>query len=228
MRQISEVVDRRQRNLKRQGYSIVNLVAIVPLFMNALVNTLAHCLWGEFDNREQAIADPVWFVHLKAWHRPVNLFTQDSLTVFAEQANVLQLDQAYRQRLLRIQSSEDDPQFPLKVQYYRFKEPSAFRGAGQHPELLENITEDCVEVLPGCILQVMHIQVLQGSHFKALPPADVCCYFPYQDGIRQVSLGFEATSEKFFSYDKGIDIDTGKALWGAILGAYEYTKRKSY
>ena len=196
--------------------------------MNALISTLAHCLWGEFDNREQAIADPIWFVHLKAWHRPVNLFAQDSFTVFAEQANVLQLDQAYRQRLLRIQSAEDDPQFPLKVQYYRFKNPSAFLGAGQHPELLENLTEDHIEVLPGCILQVTHTQILQDSHFKALPPANARCCFPYQGEIRQVSLGFEASSEKFLSYDKGIDPDTDKALWGAILGAYEFTKRKGY
>lgn len=196
--------------------------------MNELVTTLAHYLLGEFDNREQAIADPTWFVHLKAWHRPVNLFTQDSLTVFAEQANVLQLDQAYRQRLLRIQLAEDDPQFPLKVQYYQFKNPSAFRGAGQHSELLEHLTEDHIEVLLGCILQVTHTQTLQGSHFKALPPANVRCCFPYQGETRQVSLGFEADSEKFFSYDKGIDPDTGKALWGAILGAYEFTKRKSY
>lgn len=196
--------------------------------MNALVTTLADCLRGEFDNREQAIANPVWFVHLKAWHRPVNLFTQDSLTVFAEQANVLQLDQAYRQRLLRIQLAEDDPQFPVKIQYYRFKNPSAFQGAGQHPELLAHLAEDSVEVLPGCILQVTHTQTSQGSHFKALPPDDVRCCFPYGGQTRQVSLGFEANSEKFFSYDKGIDPDTGKALWGAILGAYEFTKRRGY
>ncbi len=196
--------------------------------MNALVNTLAHYLGGEFDNREQAIADPAWFVQLRAWHRPVKLFTDDSLTVFAEQANVLQLDQAYRQRLLRIQATENDPQAALKVQYYQFKNPSAFRGAGQHPDLLETLTEDQIEVLPGCILNVVHTKGLQGSHFKALPPADARCCFSYQGETRQVSLGFDASAEKFLSYDKGVDPVSGKALWGAILGAYEFTKRQAY
>ncbi len=192
-----------------------------------LVSTLARDLCGEFDNRDQAIADPIWFVHLRAWHRPVNLFTEDSFTVFAEQANVMQLDRAYRQRLLRIQA-EDSPQFPLKVQYYRFKDPSAFQGAGQNPDLLENLSEHQIELLPGCILQVTHEQLLQGDRFKALPPTDACCCFPYQGETRQVSLGFEVSPGKFFSYDKGIDPDTGKAIWGAILGAYDFTKRKNY
>ena len=204
----------------------MSFVPIVPSSMN-LVTTLARNLCGEFDNRDQAIAEPIWFVHLRAWHRPVNLFTEDSCTVFAEQANVLQLDQAYRQRLLRIQSAEDSSQFPLKVQYYRFKNPFAFRGAGQNLDLLENLTEDQIELLPGCILQVTHEQILQGDRFHATPPDARCC-FPYQGETRQVSLGFEVSPGKFFSYDKGIDPDTGKALWGAILGAYEFTKRKDY
>jgi len=193
-----------------------------------LVSTLARDLCGEFDNREQAIADPIWFVHLRAWHRPVNLFTNDSCTVFAEQANVLQLDQAYRQRLLRIRSTDDRAEFPLNVQYYSFKNPAAFRGAGQNPDRLGNLTGDQIELLPGCILQVTYEQSLQGDRFHASPPADACCCFSYQGETRQVSLGFEVSPGKFFSYDKGIDPDTGKALWGAILGAYEFTKRKDY
>ena len=42
--------------------------------------------------------------------------------------------------------------------------------------------------------------------------------------MRQVSLGVMAAPEQFWSYDKGIDPQTGRALWGAILGPYQFAK----
>ncbi|NEO28340.1 MAG: chorismate mutase, partial [Kamptonema sp. SIO4C4] len=45
--------------------------------------TLGQYLAGEFTNQKQAIADPAWYVNLCLWHRPVPLFTEDSLTFYA-------------------------------------------------------------------------------------------------------------------------------------------------
>jgi hypothetical protein len=42
--------------------------------------------------------------------------------------------------------------------------------------------------------------------------------------VRQISLGLMAAPEQFWSYDKGIDPQTGRALWGAILGPYQFAK----
>jgi CpeT/CpcT family (DUF1001) len=200
--------------------------------MPSLLTTLTDHLTGEFDNREQAIADPVWYVHLQLWHCRVALFAKDSVTIFAEQANVLKLDQPYRQRLLRIQETNAVP-FPLRVQYYSFKNYAAVKGAGQNPALLQQITEADVELLPGCVLQIAHqqseesdsSQATRRDHFRAVPPVDACCCFSYEGETRQVSLGFEVSPGKFLSYDKGIDPNTGTALWGAIMGAYQFTKR---
>lgn len=187
--------------------------------------TLAQYLAGEFDNRAQAIAEPAWFVHLKLWHCPVPLFGSDSLTLFAEQANVLQLDQPYRQRLLRLRSqSETEP--ALQVQYYSFKDPARIKGAGQEPERLRQITLDDIDTLPGCVLQVSQAKLADGTPtFVATPPASARCYFTYAGEVRQVQLGFEARAQEFFSYDKGVEPDTGRALWGAIMGAYQFAKR---
>ena len=49
------------------------------------------------------------------WQRPVPLFREDSLTLFAEQANVINLDQPYRQRLIRLMQT-DDAAAPLQAQ----------------------------------------------------------------------------------------------------------------
>ncbi|MFM6193835.1 MAG: CpcT/CpeT family chromophore lyase [Planktothrix sp.] len=80
------------------------------------LKTLAEYMAGEFDNQAQALADPVWYVHLRLWHRPV------PVSLFAE-------------------------------------------------------------------------------------------------------FGFEATIDQFFSHDKGIDSRTGKPLWGAMLGLFQFQKR---
>ncbi|MBW4632821.1 MAG: chromophore lyase CpcT/CpeT [Iphinoe sp. HA4291-MV1] len=189
---------------------------------------LAHNLCGEFDNREQAIAEPPWYVHLCLWHRPVALFQEDSLTIFAEQANVVNLEQPYRQRIMRLFQGSD-PDVPLKVQYYMLKDQSALIGAGRNPALLNTLTPGHLELLPGCVLNVTQQFLAPNSYkFAATPPPDTRCCFTVSGNIVQVSLGFEVTQDKFLSYDKGIDSTTGKATWGAILGSYCYTKREQY
>jgi hypothetical protein len=189
---------------------------------------LAHYLAGEFDNREQALADPAWYVHLRLWQRPVPLFTADSLTLFAEQASVVNLDQPYRQRIMRLQEGSGHDA-PLQVQFYMPKDPSALRGAGRNPGLLNTLTTDELDLLPGCILIVQQQQLAANSyHFSASPPPDARCCFTYRGSTVQVSLGFETTEKEFLSYDKGIDPSTGKAIWGALLGPYRYAKRNQF
>ncbi|MGH1393755.1 MAG: chromophore lyase CpcT/CpeT [Trichormus sp.] len=188
---------------------------------------LGDYLAGEFDNREQALAEPVWFVHLRLWQRPVPLFADDSITLFAEQANMINLDRPYRQRILRLMPSEFERS--LQVQYYMIKNPSAFIGGGSHPNLLQTLTPEQLELLPGCILKVTQQEVAPNEYkFVATPEPDTCCTFTYQGNTIQVALGFESTPTGLNTYDKGIDQLTGKATWGAIVGPYRYTKREQY
>ncbi|MDZ8185194.1 MAG: chromophore lyase CpcT/CpeT [Nostoc sp. ChiSLP02] len=189
---------------------------------------LGEYLAGEFDNREQAIEEPVWYVHLRMWQRPVSLFAEDSITLFAEQANILNLDRPYRQRIMRLRQGSDSGA-PLEVQYYMFKNPEAFAGAGNNSALLNTLSANELDLLPGCILAV-NSETLAGDRYKftATPLPETRCTFTYLGNTIQVSLGFAATATEFHSYDKGIDPATGKATWGAIMGPYRYTKRNQY
>jgi hypothetical protein len=190
--------------------------------------TLARYMAGEFDNQQQAIAEPVWYVHLRLWQRPVPLFTEDSLTLFAEQANIVNLDKPYRPRILRLQSSDTTPA-SLQVQYYMLKDTEAIRGAGRNPELLRQLTSEDIEFLPGCNLTVKQQQLGPNAYeFSASSATGTPCGFSYKGNSYQVSLGFEATAEEFRSYDKGIDPTTGKALWGALMGPFRFTKRQDF
>lgn len=190
------------------------------------LSILAQYLAGEFGNKEQAISEPAWYVNLLMWQRPVSLFTEDSLTLFAEQANILNIEQPYRQRLLRITPNSADT---FKVQYYMFKDPNAWRGAGRNYTLLNALTTSEIDLLPGCVLTVNIETIAQDQYkFIAKPIPDSRCMFDYAGNTVEVSLGFEVTQTEFLSYDKGIDPETRKATWGAILGPYRYTKLQQY
>jgi len=190
--------------------------------------TLASYMAGQFDNQQQALADPVWYVHLHLWQRPIPLFGEDSLTLFAEQAPITNLDRPYRQRIIRL-SPSDQPATGLKVQYYQIKDPDAVRGAGSHPELLKQITCEEITVLPDCRLNVQMHQIGYNHYeFTTTPASDRPCRFSYQGNTYQVSLGFDVTANEFRSYDKGIDPNTGKATWGALLGPFQFSKRQDF
>lgn len=175
---------------------------------------------GEFDNQPQAMVQPVWFVHLRLWYRPLPMRIEGNLAFFAEQANALMRDRPYRQRVAVLQESSG----ALQVQYLAFKQPEKFLGAGANPSLLESLGLDDLEALPGCVLTVTE----QAGKFKAAPEVGAKCYFQYDGATRQVVLGFEVSVGKFWSYDRGVDPETGQGLWGALMGAYEFQKCEDF
>lgn len=188
---------------------------------NIDTTTLAQWLAGEFENRDQAMEQPAWFVNLRLWYRPLPQRIEGDLALFAEQANVLYLDQAYRQRVVVLKEAE--PQ-KLQAQYLALKQPEKFRGAGANPNLLSALSFADLELLAGCTLTVTQ----QDRAFIAqLEPGAKCC-FQYQGKIRQVILGFELSEGRFLSYDRGIDPETGRALWGALMGPYEFSKCQDF
>jgi hypothetical protein len=187
--------------------------------------TLGQYLAGEFNNQDQAMAESVWYVHLRLWQRPVNIFSEDSITLFAEQANVVNLHQPYRQRIMRLTHRSKC----LQVQYYMPKDPAALKGAGTNPALLNSLTSEQLDFLPGCILSVNQETLTHDLYrFRAFSSPENICSFNYLGNKIQVSLGFEAAKTTFLSYDKGIDADSGKATWGAVAGPYQYIKVEAY
>ncbi|MEC4985966.1 MAG: chromophore lyase CpcT/CpeT [Oscillatoria sp. PMC 1068.18] len=190
--------------------------------------TLGKYLAGKFDNQEQALAAPAWFVHLHLWNRPVPLFTEDSITLYAEQANIVNLDKPYRPRLLRLRQHHDQPN-SLKVDYYKFHDIEFIKGAGKNPELLQQIQPEQIEFLPNCTL-IVKIENLSGSRyqFTATSATGKPCSFTYQNNTYHISLGFEVTPEELRVFDKGIDPKTGKVTWGARLEPFRFHKKQDF
>ena len=190
------------------------------------LTALAGYLAGEFSNQPQAIAQPAWFVNLRLWIRPVPVFTDDSITLFAEQANILKLEQPYRPRILRLRERENEN---IEVEFYMFEDLATARGAGQNKDLIAQITPDKIKFLPNCTLKVATQELGDGKYcFATTPVTDEPCSVTYQGSTFQVFLGFKATANELLTYDKGIDPATGKGTWGALMGAYALTKLQDF
>ncbi|MEO0407227.1 MAG: CpcT/CpeT family chromophore lyase [Cyanobacteria bacterium P01_A01_bin.135] len=125
-----------------------------------------------------------------------------------------------RQRVLMLEETDGQ----LVGQYFAFKQPGQFKGAGQRPEMLAAVTEDDLTFLPGCVLDISYDQ----GRFKAqMRPGDRC-RFEFDGKVGQVVLGFEVAEQEFLSYDRGVNPETEKPIWGALMGPYQFSKERSY
>jgi hypothetical protein len=192
--------------------------------ISSSLTVLGQYLAGEFDNQEQALAEPVWYVSLKLWQRPLSLFATDSVTLFVEQANMATLAQPYRQRIIRLRYSDR-----LQAEYYMLKNIDAVKGGGTDPDKLRSLTAEDVEFLPTCTLNIDVEQLAQNSYrFTTIPACDTPCSFNYGGKSFQVFLGFEASELELKTYDRGIDPISGKSIWGALMGPFCFQKRQSF
>lgn len=68
-------------------------------------------------------------------------------------------------------------------------------------------------------------QLNNGTYcFETTPMTQEPCKVTYQGTTFQVFLGFKATANELLTYDKGIDPQTGQGTWGALMGAYRFSK----
>ncbi|MDB9525316.1 chromophore lyase CpcT/CpeT [Oscillatoria sp. CS-180] len=189
---------------------------------------LGQCLAGVFQNREQALAEPAWFVHIKLWSRPVPLFADDSLTFFIEQASAAFPQPPYRQRVLRVRCINDD----LTAEYYALNDPQAFQGAAQDSALIKTLSSECLQSLSGSRLKVTMQPQASATRFEARHYAGEKCSFTVNGEEKLVALAFDAIvpvsngqdSAAFWMYDKGIDPETGQSTWGATNGPFKLIK----
>ena len=185
------------------------------------LQTLATYLAGEFDNQAQARDEPVWYVPVRLWHRPLKFWRDRGFALYAEQANTLKLDQPYRPRVLLI--SESDNQ--IQVEYFQITDAEIVRGGGRSPDKLQSLKPEQLIPLPSCTLTVTHTAP---ELFLARPRPNCRCCFTVDGATREVVLGFDAAPSQLATYDKGIDPKTRQEIWGALMGPYRFQKQVTY
>lgn len=209
----------------------------------SLLLSLARSLAGEFENQAQAKAEPAWYVHLRLWQRPIpSLSSAQTVTFLLEQQNVISGQPPYRQRILQItDTAETDRQkhqlegqleSQLKGQYFALRDPLKFKGAGQDPSILKGISQRELVTLPNSGALIRYQSTGEGYQFQSALKDGELCSFEYGGQTRYVYLGFDvepkAETILLKTYDKGIDPDTGRGLWGALMGPFHMIKQVSY
>jgi hypothetical protein len=206
------------------------------------LQTLAQYLAGEFANPAQAAESPAWYVHLKLWQRPIpSLSNEHTYSLFLEQVSVDSGKPPYRQRILRLseqtaeEASSPDQQPQLHGQYFALAEPAKFIGAAEAPHRLEALRLEDLITLPNSQALIQTQTLSQGGYqFCAALPEGQLCSFEYGGQPRYVYLGFDVTQTsptapvELSVHDKGIDPDTGKGLWGALMGPFKMVKYESF
>lgn len=196
------------------------------------LNTLATYLSGEFENQAQAAESPTWFVHLRLWQRPIpSLTTPTTRTFFLEQASVVGNKPPYRQRVLQLIEQNDQ----LRGQYFALSQPNKFLGAGTQPEMLKTLTTEDLVTLPNSESHIQYQRLQDQANtrnyrFQSALPEGKLCSFEYGGQERYVYLGFDIEKKAdgttaLLTYDKGIDPDTGRGLWGALMGPFRMIKK---
>ncbi|MEM9150889.1 MAG: chromophore lyase CpcT/CpeT [Cyanobacteria bacterium P01_F01_bin.3] len=198
---------------------------------NAALTTLATYLAGEFENAAQAKASPAWYVHLRLWQRPIpRLSSADVFTFLLEQANVISGKPPYRQRILQIRAGDEDGQ--LLGQYYGLTSPLKYQGAGLDASLVANLSRSELVTLPNSGALIQYQTTPDGYKFQSALKDGELCSFEYGGQRRYVYLGFDiaphSDSLLLQTYDKGIDPDTGRGLWGALMGPFQMIKQKAF
>ncbi|MBE9136108.1 chromophore lyase CpcT/CpeT [Nodosilinea sp. LEGE 07088] len=199
--------------------------------LEAQLEQLATYLAGEFDNRQQSLAEPIWYLHLRLWHRPLPraLFGQ-GYSFFIEQVSVASGSAPYRQRILHL----SDRNYQLWGQYYGLVDPVAYSGGATDPARLASLTRADLVDLPTCGVSIEYQP--DRETFSARLPDDSLCSFTIDGTTTYVRLRFEVgpgTSTPgspvvFQMSDRGVDPATGKATWGPQMGPFRLLKQVAF
>ena len=195
------------------------------------LETLAAYLSGEFENAAQAAEASTWFVHLRLWQKRVPALTSANIyTFFLEQQSVGTNKPPYRQRILQIKEVDGTAaEGHLQGQYFALAQPSQFIGAATDDARLNSLTAEALVPLPNSKAHIQYQRSGSGYKFQSALPEGKLCSFEYAGQTRYVYLGFDIEqtangSVLLLTYDKGIDPDTGRGLWGALMGPFQMIK----
>ncbi|MEL6940667.1 MAG: chromophore lyase CpcT/CpeT [Cyanobacteria bacterium J06598_1] len=213
------------------------------------LTTLAGYLAGEFENQAQAADEPAWYVRLRLWHRLVPSLSDEHLyTFFLEQMTVGAGKPPYRQRILQLREMPNTAagtSGELRGEYFALSDPLKFRGAGTHPSMLNALSAKDLVSLPNSEAHIKYQTLPDGGYkFQSALPEGKLCSFEYGGQQRYVYLGFDVFANPLASglgsgasgsdrielliYDKGIAPDTGRGLWGALMGPFKMVKHEAY
>ena len=184
------------------------------------ITTLARWMASDFSNQAQAYANPPFFAHIRVCMRPLPNNLLDGTSLFLEQAYDFMLNQPYRLRVIKLSIVGDR----LELENFKVKDQEKFYGASRNLDLLNTLTEDLIEKMEGCDMDV----TWTGSSFQGQIKPGKACIVERKGKITYLDNSFEITDSKLTSYDRGRDPETDELVWGSIAGPFEFFSTQSF
>lgn len=180
------------------------------------VATLARWMAADFSNQEQAFENPPFFAHIRVCMRPLPSGFLSGVSFYVEQAYDYMLNQPYRSRILNLITQGDH----IEIENYTLKDAEKFYGAARDRNLLQQITPDKIEKLPGCNM-VVH---WTGHSFWGEVEPGKACMVMRNGKNTYLDSTFEIDGDKFISHDRGRDPENDEHVWGSVAGPFHFVR----
>ncbi len=176
---------------------------------------LARLLAGTFDSSDQAARDGEYrTIHLAIC--PVEAPELGARVLYVEQAVAGALDRPYRQRLYVVEPGADAAEARSRV--FELRAPAAATGTCARP--LARFTAAEVEERAGCAVTLRWDA--EGARFQGATAGRGCT--SKLRGAAYATSEVTLDAARLVSWDRGYD-STGRQVWGADRGPYEFVRR---
>lgn len=190
--------------------------------MTDLVRDLAQALAGHYNNKQQAIDNPVWFANIHVYQCPLPWSVFEGYGFYIEQVYDLDLSKPYRQAVIKLTPTPDD--FSIRIENYAIQNPERFVGAGRDFSKLDALQASELIHLPGCAV----IAERQGEGFKGASIAGKGCLITRKGRQTYLKSEFTWSLSRYRTLDQGLDPETNEVVWGSVWGHFDFAKIENY
>ncbi len=184
------------------------------------IATLARWMASDFSNQQQAFDNPPFFAHIRVCMRPLPIDLLSGVSLYVEQAYDFMLNDPYRVVVYKLVDAGDH----IELENYKIKDAEKFYGASRDIERLKGLEQKDLEKFCGCNF----IVEWTGHSFKGgVEPGKSCIIFRKGQNT-YLDSDFEIDGEKFFSRDRGRDLETDEQIWGSVAGPFHFVRLQSF
>ena len=187
---------------------------------NSLLYELARLMAGDFCNRQQSDADPKNYAHIRIFFRPLPWDFFSGIGFYSEQVYDYDLWSPYRQGVHRLVDQGDR----IYIENYSLKEAENYAGSGHNRDILLTIPRDGIERRHNCSM----VFTKEKDLFRGqVEPGNKC--FVHRKGVNTYLVSeVELTETTWISWDRGMDLETHKQVWGSAIGSLKFQKKTSF
>jgi hypothetical protein len=178
------------------------------------LDRLLGMMQGSFNSSAQAKRDSNYY-DISLEMCPIWPHSKDAHWLYVEQAVTAIKGKPYRQRVYRV-SARPDGSFISEV--YTLPDEAGFVGAYLTPEKFKELRPEELVLRAGCAV-ILH---KAGDGFEGATEGDGC--ESNLRGAKYATSKVEISQGRIQSWDQGFDA-TGKQVWGATLGGYEFIRQ---